>query len=1543
MVSTLANSTRRAKKKPPIPVAALAATMLVLTICSSFLLNEIALRDLLDPAGPAVDPPLQSYLPLSQFEFWGEDVVEETYSTYNLSKAPAGMYEDHQPVEIYTEGDEIWFTNLTFYGLSADNATDDVELMNDGFLSSQATSNWTYFMEFHVPVTCHLNSISLYVQCLEMDPFQYRLWNVSVYNASWSYQFEKWAPDEPVAGLSVLGDPYAEGETPYSSHWEQFNFTRNQPMLDVGNTAVDGGKGVFFLSVALPQRPLHLLYTASDDFGDGVDAGSVFKRQPPGSVGAGDGGGFGAVLQEVPGVDVATILELSPVNTPLVKPGDVGLEVDGEPVENPSGQPGSGQYVSTSQKKPDQYGIVSYDVTSKWSDAYPGTLHYRLFQNYTILQSLDVESRYVVDLDAANVTWKFNVDVQFPGDAVPNSTALLQWKPSAWTVTSVANATILPPVPHPWWRLEAGVGENEGREFLRVANASSGTWHVEYTSALLDLLVAGESPLVGDALVENVTDSLVLEAKVPAGTNGRPAILDSSKDGGVSDLTVVRGSSWGSTGAIGQSDDLYLGFFTSALDGLPRHQNAQVVLNFSYEDEALERVFADLVNGLEFRLEHAASNLTSSPERVDDLNSSFPLWMVDPDGLDFSKTHQWDGKSYLVNVSFDAFSKQASPVFFNFTANWSSSLDPGDVDHFDLWIVTNFTSYEQTLYLYNWTAGDWVNVTSENLVGGGGDGQDGPSGGGLFFWSSAGTGVDPADFMADVLVGGRLHHNQLRVRLNSSSVSLISGVNTMAIDYLACNVTFVDPVAPSNYTIEFYNFTAGSFGDPVPLEASGNEVEEAFSFDESQALDLFDFELNLFSIRVNLSAFSPSRRTFRFDVARCSLNYTQVQAYAWNQTMLSLGEDVVASTRLDTLKESLNNNATFAWALQEVTQTPGNYTFFTAWTNGTEVAVNTTKLVILGINTSLHVESGASWDGTKWVADPAPHVNDTTKSLKLRLRDDLFGQNLTGATIRAVGWPAGELSFTEIFRYTGDPLDRGLYEVKIDTTGMDAAPSGVPLNLTAELEFYLPTWFVVEVPVLPLPTRVDLGAYEVEVYENASFNLDATFYDEFHEKFVEGARVSWSIGGVLGGDLEPVLFQYSTSVDLEDLGLAPGQYSVVVTASKDGYEAANATVDFEVLPKLERFLSLDLSSFPEELVEGASLRARAKLVDGAGAPVGNETVSFRFQVGTSSGPQEVVRRAVTSSDAGVAEVVFEVPEGASTLSVSAWYDGSESTKAAFASAPGTFKVTSRAEITRRVVTRVAASVAAAAAASSAVLLARRRALRMKIARWAESASRLDDALKVRMLLVIDKTSGNAIVSKNFGVKKVDGDLVGGFLQALTSFGSELAIEKRKAALAAGEGDRWGGMLFDYHDFKILLAEGRHVRGGLILDGPPTERLRGELNRFLSFFEERYARYLENFTGELKPFADVDEHLEKYFHVSFQLPHAVDPAGEPPRPSSAQRRVLETARALHGERGTFTIDALASLAVAGLSNAGKLETLAATYELLEMGALVASKP
>ncbi|MFX1312809.1 MAG: hypothetical protein ACFFHD_09375 [Promethearchaeota archaeon] len=193
--------------------------------------------------------------------------------------------------------------------------------------------------------------------------------------------------------------------------------------------------------------------------------------------------------------------------------------------------------------------------------------------------------------------------------------------------------------------------------------------------------------------------------------------------------------------------------------------------------------------------------------------------------------------------------------------------------------------------------------------------------------------------------------------------------------------------------------------------------------------------------------------------------------------------------------------------------------------------------------------------------------------------------------------------------------------------------------------------------------------------------------------------------------------------------------------------------------------------------------------------------------------------------------------------------------------------------------------------------------------WAEEAIILDDLIKTSYIMIIHKDVGVSIYDRQISLEGIDSDLISGFLHAISQFRYELKKEK--------EDDVKGkGFEMDYYDFKIVITDGDFVRVALILDGVPSDKLKENQWLFTEHFEQRYQEFLKDFTGDITPFKQADDLIEKYFNIALIYPLQLAKDYELIKVKGLEKALIGVAEQIQKEKKFFFVSNLLNFAIAG---------------------------
>ncbi len=213
--------------------------------------------------------------------------------------------------------------------------------------------------------------------------------------------------------------------------------------------------------------------------------------------------------------------------------------------------------------------------------------------------------------------------------------------------------------------------------------------------------------------------------------------------------------------------------------------------------------------------------------------------------------------------------------------------------------------------------------------------------------------------------------------------------------------------------------------------------------------------------------------------------------------------------------------------------------------------------------------------------------------------------------------------------------------------------------------------------------------------------------------------------------------------------------------------------------------------------------------------------------------------------------------------------------------------------------------------------------------WTEEAKILDDLLRISYIMIINKEVGVSIYNRQISLEEIDSDLISGFLQAISQFRRE--IMKGTETISKG-------FEMDYYDFKIVINDGDYVRVALILDGSPSEKLKENQLLFTEHFERRFETGLKSFSGDITPFREADDLIERYFNITLIYPLQLGKHYGVVKLKGLEKALVEVAEQIQKERKFFFVSSLLNFGLAG-RKASRDEIISTIISLKKKGILI----
>ncbi|MFX0070803.1 MAG: hypothetical protein ACFFAO_06910 [Candidatus Hermodarchaeota archaeon] len=136
-----------------------------------------------------------------------------------------------------------------------------------------------------------------------------------------------------------------------------------------------------------------------------------------------------------------------------------------------------------------------------------------------------------------------------------------------------------------------------------------------------------------------------------------------------------------------------------------------------------------------------------------------------------------------------------------------------------------------------------------------------------------------------------------------------------------------------------------------------------------------------------------------------------------------------------------------------------------------------------------------------------------------------------------------------------------------------------------------------------------------------------------------------------------------------------------------------------------------------------------------------------------------------------------------------------------------------------------------------------------------------DVLNLNYVFVKEKNSGLNIYEQIIGGKKMDLNLVSGFLDAIKAFGLEFSGSEESSQT----------IKLEYQKSKVLMSEYKDFRIVNILEEPASKDFVESLDQLAIDIDTRYSKLIKNFDGEITQFEGIRNLLEKHLNLSLIYP------------------------------------------------------------------------
>ncbi len=140
-------------------------------------------------------------------------------------------------------------------------------------------------------------------------------------------------------------------------------------------------------------------------------------------------------------------------------------------------------------------------------------------------------------------------------------------------------------------------------------------------------------------------------------------------------------------------------------------------------------------------------------------------------------------------------------------------------------------------------------------------------------------------------------------------------------------------------------------------------------------------------------------------------------------------------------------------------------------------------------------------------------------------------------------------------------------------------------------------------------------------------------------------------------------------------------------------------------------------------------------------------------------------------------------------------------------------------------------------------------------------SKCMDIMNLDYLIVTNKNSGLSVYEQKFAIKELNGTLISGFLQAISSFGIEIMkVENQSQTIK-----------LEYKDSIVLMSEFVNIRLILKMKESPSKYLLSSLEDLAYEVYKNYGNMIDQFNGDVRKFKGIEDLLIKHLNVSIVYP------------------------------------------------------------------------
>ncbi len=374
----------------------------------------------------------------------------------------------------------------------------------------------------------------------------------------------------------------------------------------------------------------------------------------------------------------------------------------------------------------------------------------------------------------------------------------------------------------------------------------------------------------------------------------------------------------------------------------------------------------------------------------------------------------------------------------------------------------------------------------------------------------------------------------------------------------------------------------------------------------------------------------------------------------------------------------------------------------------------------------------------------------------------------------------------------------------------------------------------------------------------------------------------------------------------------------------------NVSITSQIVPIIKLASNIIFNPLPDEILIGKNIEISANLTVN-GSPVAEQIISFTI---TYLGSTNIDTKSAGTDENGVATISLKIPSGVTRISISASYDGAVYVNGS--NTASSLRVISVFTLIGRYSPLWGTIVAVVVAAYSVYTYRYRKPKqRRKLKGLQELAARFEDLKSTIYLLFIEKEKGVPIFEYSVRPTEINPVLIGGFINAISSFKDQILKPKEKLLA-----ERW---VLDYENFKILRFDGITTFLAILSEKIYSDLTHVLVNNLLMNFENRFTKKLSAFKGKLSDFNSTDELIKTHLEIELVFDQTVNYeklTGETAL-SKTQSALLALAMSMEKESGCFSIDKLVKTASSARGESD-LALLGEIYNLWKQGFFISEK-